>query len=305
MTERGMTYHIPALAKETIEALNIQPDGTYIDVTFGGGGHSRLIMEQLSENGRLFGFDQDADAYGNRIQDKRFQFVHGNFRYVRQFLHYYGVTQIDGLVADLGVSFHHFDTADRGFSFRFDGPLDMRMNQSGGMTAADIVNHYEEKQLETIFRLYGELQNARNMAHAIVTSRAEKPILRTEELAQIAEKHCRRDTEKKELAKVFQALRIETNNEMGALHDMLNAAKTLLKPQGRIAILTYHSLEDRMVKNFFRSGNIEGIIEKDFYGNTLTPFRIVSNKPITASEEEVTNNPRARSAKLRIAEKRQ
>lgn len=299
-----MPYHIPALAAETIEGLDIRPDGVYVDVTFGGGGHSRLIMKALGVEGRLFGFDQDEDAYANRLEDERFQFVHSNFRYIRQFLHYYGVTAIDGLVGDLGVSFHHFDSAERGFSFRLEGPLDMRMNQQGKTTAADIVNGYSEEQLERLFRLYGEVQGARGLAKAIVVSREKQPILHTEELAEVVGRCTRRDAEKKELAKVFQALRIEVNDEMGALRDMLESARELLRPGGRIAILTYHSLEDRMVKNFLRSGNIEGEITKDFYGNILTPFRLVNNKPIMASEEEVERNPRSRSAKLRIAEKK-
>lgn len=299
-----MPYHIPALAAETIEGLDIRPDGVYVDVTFGGGGHSRLIMKALGAEGRLFGFDQDEDAYANRLKDERFRFVHSNFRYIRQFLHYYGVTAIDGLVGDLGVSFHHFDSAERGFSFRLEGPLDMRMNQQGKTTAADIVNGYSEEQLERLFRLYGEVQGARGLAKAIVVSREKQSILHTEELAEVVGRCTRRDAEKKELAKVFQALRIEVNDEMGALRDMLESARELLRPGGRIAILTYHSLEDRMVKNFLRSGNIEGEITKDFYGNILTPFRLVNNKPIMASEEEVERNPRSRSAKLRIAEKK-
>lgn len=305
MEKEELVYHIPALAEETVEALCIRPDGVYVDATFGGGGHSRLIVQHLSSEGRLFGFDQDSDAYANCIESDCFRFVHSNFRYMRQFLHYYGVQAIDGLVADLGVSFHHFDTASRGFSFRFEGPLDMRMNQSGKQTAADIVNRYDERQLETLFRLYGELQNARQIAYAIVASRQQKPILRTEDLVNVVDKFCRRDVEKKDLAKVFQALRIEVNDEMGALREMLESAKMLLKPNGRMAVLTYHSLEDRMVKNFFRSGNVEGNIEKDFYGNILTPFRLVNNKPITASAEEVEANPRSRSAKLRIVEKKE
>ncbi len=304
MSELVMPYHIPALAAETIEGLCIRPDGMYVDVTFGGGGHSRLIMNELGVSGRLFGFDQDADAYANRLEDDRFQFVHSNFRYIKQFLHYYGVTAIDGLVGDLGVSFHHFDSAERGFSFRLEGPLDMRMNQQGKTMAADIVNGYSEEALERLFRLYGEVQGSRGLAKAIVLSRQKQPILHTEELAEVVGRCTRRDAEKKESAKVFQALRIEVNDEMGALRDMLESARDILRPGGRIAILTYHSLEDRMVKNFFRSGNIEGEIVKDFYGNILTPFRLVNNKPIVASEEEVERNPRSRSAKLRIAEKK-
>lgn len=297
-------YHIPALLKETIDAMNIAPNGTYADVTFGGGGHSREIMKHLGENGRLYSFDQDLDAYANRIDDPRFQFVHSNFRYLQHFMRYYGVTTIDGLLADLGVSFHHFDTAERGFSFRFDGPLDMRMNREGNKTAADIINTYEEERLSNLLYLYGETRNARTIARVIVRERNKKPITRTEQLTQLLSPLCGRDTEKKELARVFQALRIEVNDEMGALTDMLEAAKDLLAPGGRIVILTYHSLEDRIVKNFLRSGNTEGKTEKDFYGNLLTPFKLINTKVITASAEEVQRNPRARSAKLRAAEKK-
>jgi len=285
-------YHIPALLNECIEGLNIHPDGTYIDVTFGGGGHSRAIMEHLSDRGRLFSFDQDRDAYRNRIDDPRWQFVHGNFRYLSQFMDYYGVTSVDGIIADLGVSFHHFDEAERGFSFRFSGPLDMRMNQAGGKTAADVVNTYTEEQLSQVLYLYGELKNARSLAHRLIEMR---PILTTEQLSSISQ-------DKKVLTCLFQALRIEVNDELGALRRMLNAALSLLSPSGRIVVLTYHSLEDRIVKNFLRSGNIDGTIHKDFYGNPLTPFRLLE-KGRMASADEVERNPRSRSAKLRIAEK--
>ncbi|MCM1034988.1 MAG: 16S rRNA (cytosine(1402)-N(4))-methyltransferase RsmH [Paludibacter sp.] len=297
-------YHIPALLSETIDALNIRPNGIYADVTFGGGGHSREIMKHLGSEGQLYSFDQDEDAYNNRIEDSRFQFVHSNFRYIRNFMRYYGVDQIDGVLADLGVSFHHFDTAERGFSFRFEGPLDMRMNRQGTKTATDIVNTYDEDRLCSLLRLYGEVRNARPMARAIVKERTRNAITRTEELTQLLSPLCGRDAEKKELARVFQALRIEVNDEMSALTEMLDATKDLLKPGGRIVILTYHSLEDRIVKNFLRSGNPEGITEKDFYGNLLTPFRLINNKVITASTEEVERNPRSRSAKLRAAEKK-
>lgn len=295
-------YHIPALLNETILGLNIQPDGIYVDATFGGGGHSRAILAHLGEKGRLFSFDQDWEAYENartaeektnRItEDKRWQFVHGNFRYLHNFLDYYGIDQVDGILADIGVSFHHFDTADRGFSFRFEGPLDMRMNRQGGKTAADIVNTYSEDDLARVLYLYGELHNSRQLARKLVSMR---PVTRTEQLATVTQ-------DKKVLTCLFQALRIEVNDELGALSEMLLAARDLLKPQGRLAILTYHSLEDRLVKNFLRSGNLEGNIEKDFYGNTLTPFTLIE-KGKTADQEEVARNPRSRSAKLRVAAK--
>ncbi len=301
-------YHIPALLPETLAGLGIERseehrNGVYVDVTFGGGGHSRAILAELGKQGRLFSFDQDMDAYANRLDDPRWQFVHSNFRYLKNFMRYYEVEQIDGLLADLGVSFHHFDAAERGFSFRFEGPLDMRMNQSAKKTAADIVNNYAEEDLARILYLYGEMKNSRAIARAICKKRSTTPILRTEELTALISPLCGRDAEKKDLARVFQALRIEVNDEMSALEEMLTSAGELLAPGGRIAILTYHSLEDRLVKNFFRSGNLEGKIEKDFYGNILSPFRLVNNKVIIASEEEVARNPRARSAKLRIAEK--
>ena len=294
-------YHIPAMLKETIEGLNIKPAGTYVDVTFGGGGHSRAIMKELTnDGGRLFSFDQDADALANAIDDPRWTFVHSNFRYLRNWLDYYGVTAIDGLLADLGVSFHHFDCPERGFSFRFPAPLDMRMNQTAKRTAADIVNTYSEEDLARIFYLYGELNSGRAIAKNLCRARSQKAILRTEDLVAASRIPAERS---KELARLFQALRIEVNDELGALRDMLVAARDLLAPGGRIAILTYHSLEDRLVKNFLRSGNLEGTIEKDFYGNILTPFKLIE-KGREASPEEVALNPRARSAKLRIAEKK-
>ncbi len=294
-------YHIPAMLKETIEGLNIKPAGTYVDVTFGGGGHSRAIMKELTnDGGRLFSFDQDADALANAIDDPRWTFVHSNFRYLRNWLDYYGVTAIDGLLADLGVSFHHFDCPERGFSFRFPAPLDMRMNQTAKRTAADIVNTYSEEDLARIFYLYGELNSGRAIAKNLCRARSQKAILRTEDLVAASRIPAEQS---KELARLFQALRIEVNDELGALRDMLVAARDLLAPGGRIAILTYHSLEDRLVKNFLRSGNLEGTIEKDFYGNILTPFKLIE-KGREASPEEVAANPRARSAKLRIAEKK-
>ena len=301
----GDIYHIPALLSETVDGLAVRPDGIYVDVTFGGGGHSREIMRRLgsSPKGRLYSFDQDIDAWANRIDDARWQFVHSNFRYLRNFMKYYGVNRIDGLLADLGVSFHHFDSAARGFSFRYEGPLDMRMNKDARLTAAVVVNTYSEEELARVLYLYGELRNARPVARALARARDKEPVTRTEQLTALLTPLCGRDKEKKDLARVFQALRIEVNDEMGALRDMLTAAEQLLAPGGRIAVLTYHSLEDRIVKNFLRSGNVEGEIKKDFYGNILSPFRLVNNKVITASAEEVERNPRSRSAKLRIAEK--
>ena len=374
-------YHIPAMLKETIEGLAIKPNGVYVDVTFGGGGHSRAILEKIAypqplpkgkggriisgttdettnggknaaeqkeekgcgmasrgkeeeKGGRLFSFDQDIEAYENAKEDgeaafidnPRWTFVHSNFRYLRNWMDYYGVKEIDGLLADLGVSFHHFDCPERGFSFRFSAPLDMRMNQTAKRTAADIVNGYSEEELAKIFWLYGEMKNGRGIARNICKARSQKPILRTEELVEAAlnikvEKNaglktCEQDEEKadiieldipaqykKDLARLFQALRIEVNDEMGALREMLVAARDLVKPGGRIAILTYHSLEDRLVKNFFRSGNLEGTIEKDFYGNAITPFDVIE-KGRVASDDEVERNPRSRSAKLRVAERK-
>lgn len=294
-------YHIPAMLHETIEGLAIKPAGTYVDVTFGGGGHSRAIMKELTnDGGRLFSFDQDSDALVNAIDDPKWTFVHSNFRYLRNWMDYYGVEYIDGLLADLGVSFHHFDCPERGFSFRFPAPLDMRMNQTAKRTAADIVNTYSEEDLARIFYLYGELNSGRAIAKNICRARSQQAILRTEDLVAASRIPAERS---KELARLFQALRIEVNDELGALREMLVAARDLLCPGGRIAILTYHSLEDRLVKNFLRSGNLEGTIEKDFYGNILTPFTLIE-KGREATPEEVAINPRARSAKLRIAEKR-
>ena len=291
-------YHIPAMLKETIEGLNIQPDGVYVDVTFGGGGHSRAILEAGA--GHLYSFDQDKDAMQNAIEDERWTFVHSNFRYLRNWMDYYGVEGIDGLLADLGVSFHHFDCPERGFSFRFSAPLDMRMNQTAKRTAAEIINGYSEEELARLFWLYGEMKNGRGIAKNICRTRAQKPIERTEDLVAASRIPAEMS---KELARLFQALRIEVNDEMGALREMLVAARDLLKPGGRIAILTYHSLEDRLVKNFLRSGNLDGTIEKDFYGNNLSPFELIE-KGREASADEVARNPRSRSAKLRVAEKR-
>lgn len=290
-------YHIPAMLKETIAGLAVKPDGVYVDVTFGGGGHSRAILDAGA--GQLYSFDQDIEAYQNAIDDPRWQFVHGNFRFLANFMDYLGVTEIDGLIADLGVSFHHFDEAERGFSFRFAGPLDMRMNRQAKKTAADIVNEYSEEDLVRVLALYGELKNARQIARKLIAAR---PVNTTEALVKALGGEDLEPWKKKELTCVFQALRIEVNDELGALREMLVAARELLKSGGRIAVLTYHSLEDRIVKNFLRSGNLEGEIHKDFYGNALTPFRLIE-KGLTASEEEVERNPRARSAKLRVAEK--
>jgi len=300
-------YHIPAMLQETIEGLHIQPDGIYVDVTFGGGGHSRAIMKGLNDGGKLFSFDQDIEAFENAVESGEWKvgsgkwtFVHSNFRYLRNWMDYYGIEAIDGLLADLGVSFHHFDCPERGFSFRFSAPLDMRMNQTAKRTAADIVNSYSEEELAKVLYLYGEMKNSRGIAKNICRSRAQKRIERTEDLVVASRIPAEMS---KELARLFQALRIEVNDEMGALREMLVAARDLLKPGGRIAILTYHSLEDRLVKNFLRSGNLEGTIEKDFYGNILTPFELIE-KGREASPEEVEQNPRARSAKLRVAAKR-
>jgi 16S rRNA (cytosine1402-N4)-methyltransferase len=296
-------YHIPALLNETIDGLNIRPDGVYVDVTFGGGGHSREILSHLGENGRLLGFDQDEAAYANRLDDKRFIFVRGNFRFITNFLKYHGFEKVDGVLADLGVSFHHFDSADRGFSFRFDGQLDMRMNKNAELSAERVVNTYSEEKLADLFYHYGELKNARKLAAAIVRARAERKIATINELLEIVQPFFRFEREKKDLAKAFQALRIEVNNEMGTLRELLNQIPGLLNPGGRVAIITYHSLEDRMVKNFIRSGNTEGNVEKDFYGNVQSPLKAVNTKPMVPSDEEVAANPRSRSAKLRVAEK--
>lgn len=336
-------YHIPAMLEETLQGLITNKDGVYVDVTLGGGGHSRAILERLGSNGRLYSFDQDREAILNALEDKglrmwdeghettagedapinrhastcapghsvhdtvgastvampcsRWQLVHGNFRYLTNFMDYYGVEQVDGVLADLGVSFHHFDTPERGFSFRFDGPLDMRMNQQGGRSAADIVNSYDEESLARVLYIYGEMKNARQVARRIVKARSNSVIRTTEQFAEICQ------VPKKDMAQLFQAMRIEVNDEMGALREMLEGALQLLKPGGRLAILTYHSLEDRMVKNFLRAGNIEGTIEKDFYGNILTPFRVIE-KGRQASADEVERNPRSRSARLRVGEKK-
>ena len=298
------TYHVPVLLKESIDGLNIKPDGIYVDVTFGGGGHSREILSRLGKNGHLYSFDQDADAEKNIVDDGRFTFVRSNFRYLKNWMRYYGVEHIDGLLADLGVSSHHFDDETRGFSCRFDAPLDMRMNKRAQQTAADIVNDYTEEQLADLFYLYGELKNARKIAAAITKARAGKRIETTQDLMEVTARLMGREREKKDTAKLFQALRIEVNHEMEALKDMLRAATELIATGGRLSVITYHSLEDRIVKNIMKAGNVEGKAEQDFFGRIASPFTLVSNKVITPSDEEQERNPRSRSAKLRIAEKR-
>lgn len=296
-------YHIPALLPEVLEMLDIKPGGTYVDVTLGGGGHSRAIVERLDSDGHLYAFDQDREAVERAFTDDRFTVIHGNFRYLSNFLRYYHVDAIDGLLADLGVSFHHFDDPERGFSFRWDGRLDMRMNRSASLDAVKVLNEYSEEQLADIFYLYGELKNARKIARAVVTSRGSQPIETVEDLRQVIAPYINPRQEKKELAQVFQALRIEVNHEIDALKALLTQSLAALKPGGRLAIITYHSLEDRLVKNFMKTGNLEGKIEKDFYGRLLSPMKLVTSRPIVASDAEVASNPRSRSAKLRVAQK--
>lgn len=318
MTLSSATYHIPVLLKESIEGLNVSPDGTYADMTFGGGGHSRELLSHLGVGGRLFGFDQDGDAEarvesgewleGSPLADGNaargtFTFVRSNFRYLTNWMRYYGVDHLDGVLADLGVSSHHFDDSSRGFSFRFDAPLDMRMNRRAKATAADILARYDEEELARVFHVYGELKNARRLASAIVSRRRTAPVATTGDLAAVAGELLRRDREKKELAKVFQALRIEVNNEMGALEEMLLAATEMLRPGGRLVVITYHSIEDRMVKNIMKAGNVAGTVEQDFYGRITTPYRLVG-KVTVPDDSEQQANPRSRSAKLRIAEKK-
>lgn len=314
-SETGMqTYHVPVLLKESVDALEIGKGGTYVDVTFGGGGHSREIFSRLDTKGHLYSFDQDADAEANAdvvredgvtlANDDRWTFVRSNFRYLKNWMRYYEVDGVDGILADLGVSSHHFDDETRGFSFRFDSPLDMRMNKRGGKTAADVVNEYDEERLADIIYLYGELKQSRKIASAIVKSRAEKPIKTTKDLLDAVERCFPKEREKKDITRLFQALRIEVNHEMDALRDMLVAAGEVLKPGGRLVVITYHSLEDRMVKNIMKTGNIEGKQQQDFFGRVQSPYRLAVNKPITPSKDEQALNPRSRSAKLRIAERR-
>ena len=314
MMTTAETYHVPVLLRESIDGLDIKPDGVYVDVTFGGGGHSREILRRLGKNGHLFSFDQDEDAERNILHDDRFTFVRSNFRYLKNWMRYYDVDHIDGLLADLGVSSHHFDDESRGFSFRFDAPLDMRMNKRAGMTAAEILNSYSEEMLADILFLYGELKGARKIAAAIVKARDVKSIKTTDDLIQITGKLLQRERprpgergatmpEKKEIAKLFQAWRIEVNHEMDALKEMLNGAREMLGKGGRLSVITYHSLEDRIVKNVMKTGNAEGKMKQDFFGRTEAPFRQLSNKVIVPSNEEQERNPRSRSAKLRVAER--
>jgi len=311
MITTAETYHVPVLLKESVAGLDIPPDGIYVDVTFGGGGHSKEILSRLGKNGHLYSFDQDADAEKNIVDDDRFTFVRSNFRYISQWMRYYGVEQIDGLLGDLGVSSHHFDDETRGFSFRFDAPLDMRMNKRAGQTAADILNNYSEEQLADVFYLYGELKNARRIAKAIVGYRNRQCIETTSEFLTALGVDVQQENSqlsivntqlKKDMARLYQALRIEVNHEMDALRDMLKGATDLLREGGRLSIITYHSLEDRIVKNVMKAGNAEGKVEQDFFGRISSPYRLV-NKVTTPTEEEQQRNPRSRSAKLRIAEK--
>lgn len=310
-------YHIPALLSASVDALNIRPSGVYVDCTLGGGGHTRAILQAIADadatadgaSGRLLSFDQDSDAINRALADPdlganpRLQLVHGNFRYLANFLRYYGAAQVDGILADLGVSFHHFDDAERGFSFRFEGPLDMRMNRDAHRSAATLLAEMSQQELTDIFRLYGELKQAPRIAAAIVKGRTEAPVDTIERLLGVSEPYISPRQQKKELAQLFQALRIAVNDEIGALRSLLVQARRVLRPGGRLAIITYHSLEDRLVKNFLRSGNIEGREEKDFFGRSLSPFRLLTSKPIVPDEAEIEANPRSRSAKLRVAEK--
>ncbi len=332
MVTKAGSYHVPVLLKQSVDGLNIKPGGIYVDVTFGGGGHSREILSRLNGTGHLYSFDQDADAEGNIIVSQEpvesdgqqidniggeastsnaqlqapanFTFVRSNFRYLKNWMRYYGVDHIDGLLGDLGVSSHHFDDETRGFSFRFDAPLDMRMNKRAGQTAADIVNNYDAEKLAYVFYFYGELKSSRRIASAILAARAEHPILTTQDFVSAVEPVFHRDRKKKDMAKLFQALRIEVNQEMSALKEMLNASERLLGEGGRLCIITYHSLEDRIVKNVMKSGNSEGKVEQDFFGRSQSPFQLINNKVIIPDEVELKNNPRSRSAKLRIAEKK-
>lgn len=310
-------YHIPALLRASVDALNIRPSGVYVDCTLGGGGHTRAILQAIADadataygpSGRLLSFDQDSDAINRALADpalggnQRLQLVHGNFRYLANFLRYYGAAEVDGILADLGVSFHHFDDAERGFSFRFEGPLDMRMNRDAHRSAATLLAEISQQELTDIFRLYGELKQAPRIAAAIVKARTEAPVDTIERLLGVSEPYISPRQQKKELAQLFQALRIAVNDEIGALRSLLVQSRRMLRPGGRLAIITYHSLEDRLVKNFLRSGNLEGREEKDFFGRSLSPFRLLTSKPIVPDEAEIEANPRSRSAKLRVAEK--
>lgn len=315
MVKTAETYHVPVLLKPSVDGLNIQSGGIYVDVTFGGGGHSREILSRLDNQAHLYSFDQDADAEQNVmhregsaekrfVDDARFTFVRSNFRYLKNWMRYYGIEKIDGLLADLGVSSHHFDDESRGFSFRFDAPLDMRMNKRAGLTAADVVNDYNEEALANLFYLYGELKQSRRIAAALVKVRAQQRIATTQDFLKATEPLFKREREKKDMAKLFQALRIEVNHEMDALKEMLQSATELLRSGGRLSVITYHSLEDRIVKNMMKAGNAEGKKVQDFYGRIETPFNLVNNKVIVPSADEQQENPRSRSAKLRIAEKK-
>ncbi len=302
MTTTEKTYHVPVLLKESVDGLDIQPDGVYVDVTFGGGGHSKEILSRLSKKGHLYSFDQDADAEKNIVDDNRFTFVRSNFRYITNWMQYYGIDQVNGILADLGVSSHHLDDESRGFSFRFDAPLDMRMNKRAGITAAEVLNNYSEEKLSDVLFLYGEIKNARLIAKTICTYRSSKKIISTADLSEIIEPLMRSERTKKDMARLYQALRIEVNQEMQALRDMLKGATQLLCKEGRLSVITYHSLEDRIVKNVMKTGNPEGKIEQDFYGHINSPLRMV-NKMTIPSQEEQQKNSRSRSAKLRVAEK--
>lgn len=318
MVKTAQTYHVPVLLKDSVNGLNIRPGGIYVDVTFGGGGHSREILSRLTADAHLYSFDQDEDAEQNlflkegmtkddNLQDsniQNFTFVRSNFRYLKNWMRYFGVEHIDGLLADLGVSSHHFDDATRGFSFRYDAPLDMRMNKRAQQKASDVINEYGEKELADIFYLYGEMKNARQIASTIVRERSKKPILTTQDLLTVIDPLFRREREKKDMAKLFQALRIEVNHELEALHEMLKGATELLRPGGRLSVITYHSLEDRIVKNVMKTGNIEGKVQQDFFGRVESPYILINNKVILPDAEEQELNPRSRSAKLRIAEKK-
>ena len=315
MVKTAETYHVPVLLKPSVDGLNIQSGGIYVDVTFGGGGHSREILSRLDNQAHLYSFDQDADAEQNVmhregstekrfVDDTRFTFVRSNFRYLKNWMRYYGVEKIDGLLADLGVSSHHFDDESRGFSFRFDAPLDMRMNKRAGLTAADVVNDYNEEALANLFYLYGELKQSRRIAATLIKARAQQRIATTQDFLKATEPLFKREREKKDMAKLFQALRIEVNHEMDALKEMLQSATELLRSGGRLSVITYHSLEDRIVKNMMKAGNAEGKKVQDFYGRIETPFNLVNNKVIVPSADEQQENPRSRSAKLRIAEKK-
>ena len=299
-----MEYHNPVLLHETVDGLNIKPDGVYVDVTFGGGGHSKEILKRLGPNGKLFAFDQDEDAIANALPDERFTLIHENFRYIKRFLRFHGVKSVDGILADLGVSSHQFDVPERGFSTRFDGDLDMRMDQDGELTAQKVVNTYSEDQLHKIFGIYGEIQNAKTLAKTIITARLNAPLLTIADLKNAINHLIPKGKENKYLAQVFQALRIEVNQEMESLKDFLNQTIDVLATGGRLVVMSYHSLEDRLVKNFLAKGKFSGMVEKDFFGNEIKPFDLVVKKSITASDEEIKLNNRARSARLRIAIKR-